>query len=175
MAEAFEAIQARGSDGAAMTLARSGSDAGSDVGPQTDRSGDGFRDETVSGSDPREEITAASRAFSDAYVAGDTAMIRALYTPDALLLPPNRDVRGREAIGRYFAPRPRRTNVAHAMTSDELRISGGAAIDVGTWSSSWRIDGGPVQEASGRYLVVWRRGEDGRWRIEYDMWHRPAG
>lgn len=124
--------------------------------------------------DQRQEIAAASRAFSQAYVSGDTATIRDLYTSDAILLPPEGDVRGRDAIARYFAPRARRTNLAHAMTSDDLHVSDSLAIDVGTWSNAWRIDDGPVREASGRYLVVWRRGEDRRWRIAYDMWHRPV-
>lgn len=119
------------------------------------------------------DIAAASHAFSQAYVAGDTATLAALYTEDAVLLPPEREVRGRAAIARYFAPTERRRNLAHAMTSAELRVRGRTAIDVGTWSNTWSIDEGPAQEASGRYLVVWYRADDGRWRIAYDMWHRP--
>ena len=124
--------------------------------------------------DARSKIAAASRAFSDAYVAGDTAAIRVLYTDDAVLLPWERIVRGRDAIARYFAPGPQRTNLAHSMTSDDLRISGDTAIDIGIWSNTWSIGEDPPREASGRYLVVWRRGADGLWRIEHDMWHRPT-
>jgi uncharacterized protein (TIGR02246 family) len=119
-------------------------------------------------------IAAASRAFSAAYVSGDTAAIRRLYTEDAMLLPPGRELRGRDAIVRYFTPGPRRVNVSHAMEPSDLRIRGDVAIDVGTWSNTWRIDDGPEQNASDRYLVVWRRGSDGAWRIEHDMWHRPS-
>lgn len=122
---------------------------------------------------PAEQIAAASHAFSEAYLAGDTATIRELYTEDAVLLPPDREVRGRDAITRYFAPVPRRENVSHAMESSDLRIYDDTAIDAGTWHNTVRVDGGPEREASGRYLVVWRRGDDGRWRIEYDAWHRP--
>lgn len=118
-------------------------------------------------------IAAASRAFSEAYVRGDTATIRQLYTEDAVLLPPDREVRGRDAIVRYFAPSARRTNVSHAMESSDLRIRENTAIDAGTWHNTIRIDEGPERVASGRYLVVWTRGEDGHWRIEYDVWHRP--
>ncbi len=118
-------------------------------------------------------IAAASRAFSEAYVRGDTARIRSLYAVDAVLLPPGRELRGRDRIARYFAPSARRVNVSHAMESSELRLAGDVAIDVGIWRNTWRIGDEPEQSAQGRYLVVWRRGPDSRWRIEYDMWHRP--
>ncbi|MCA9736400.1 MAG: DUF4440 domain-containing protein [Gemmatimonadota bacterium] len=118
-------------------------------------------------------IVAASRAFSDAYVDGDTARLAELYTEDALVLPPGRTVQGRAAIQRYFGPGPRRANLAHAMTSERLDVQGDLATDVGEWSNTWRIGEEEAQTASGRYLVVWRRGPDGRWRMVYDMWHRP--
>ena len=120
-------------------------------------------------------IQAASRAFSDAYVAGDTATIGALYTEDAVLLPASRRVEGREAIKAFFAPGPNRVNLTHAMTSGDLIIDGDLAVDVGEWSNTWRMGDGDPLEAAAPYLVVWERGEDGRWRIRYDMWHRPPG
>ena len=130
--------------------------------------------EAAAQSDDGARIAAASRAFSAAYVRGDTAGIRALYTDDAVLLPPGREVRGVDQIVRYFAPGPRRVNLTHAMESSELRITGDIAVDTGTWSNTWRIGDGEPQSAADQYLVVWRREADGRWRIEYDMWHRPT-
>jgi uncharacterized protein (TIGR02246 family) len=121
-----------------------------------------------------QEISVASRAFSAAYVRGDTTALADLYTEDALLLPPGREVRGRANVALFFAPIPDRQNLSHAMESEELEITGAVAVDVGTWQNTWRIGKAAEQSASGRYLVVWRRGEDGRWRIAYDMWHRPA-
>jgi uncharacterized protein (TIGR02246 family) len=118
-------------------------------------------------------IAAASRAFSDAYVRGDTATIGDLYTENAVLLPPGGRVEGREAIKAYFAPSPDRQNLSHAMTSSELTVRSDIAVDVGTWSNSWRMGEGDAQEASETYLVVWEKGTDGQWRIRYDMWHRP--
>ena len=122
----------------------------------------------------QERIARTSRAFSQAYVSGDLEALSALYTEDALLLPPNRDVRGRQAIRAYFTPGPGRRQVAHATTSSELRVDGDTAIDVGTWTSTWQRHGEEPQTSSGRYLVVWKRGADGAWRMQYDMWHRPV-
>ena len=116
-------------------------------------------------------IAAASRDFSQAYVDGDPDRIRALYTEDAVLLPPGQEIRGLDRIAQYFAPGPNRVNIAHRMESSELRLSGDVAIDIGSWHNTWRIGDAAERTASDRYLVVWRRGGDGRWRIEYDMWH----
>ncbi len=119
-------------------------------------------------------LAAASQAFSQAYMVGDTTTIRNLYTEDGMLLPPGRTVTGRDAIVRYFAPGPRRENTHHAMVSDKLTVTGRTAVDVGTWYNRWRMDGGEEQSAEGTYLVVWTQGADGRWRIQYDAWHRPT-
>ncbi|NNE66470.1 MAG: DUF4440 domain-containing protein [Pyrinomonadaceae bacterium] len=119
------------------------------------------------------EINKASGAFSSAYVRGDVDAIRELYTEDGVILPPGRTIRGKKKIGNYFAPRPNRVNISHSMKSSELKIDGDIAIDIGMWHNKWKIGDAEAQSASGQYLVVWRRGSDGRWRIQYDIWHRP--
>jgi len=119
-------------------------------------------------------IMAASQAFSAAYVYGDTTAIRNLYTEDAVLLPAGREIRGRDRITRFFSPNRRRTNVSHSMVSSELKVTGDLAVDIGHWSNTWRIGDAEPQDATERYLIVWRRCSDGKWRIEYDMWHRPS-
>jgi len=118
-------------------------------------------------------IAEASRAFSAAVVAGDTAALGALYTADAVLMPPTRNIEGNEAIRRYFAPGDSRTQVGHELTSDRLLIEGDLAIDMGTWSSTTQREGEEPRTASERYLVVWRRQADGSWKIAWDAWHWP--
>lgn len=121
----------------------------------------------------RSAIAEAGAAFSRAYLAGDTAAIRGLYTGHATLLPPDREVRGGDAVVRYFAPVPGRTIEAHRMESEELELFGDVAIDVGTWHQTARRGEGPSTTTSGRYLIQWVRGVGGRWFIHRDMWHRP--
>jgi ketosteroid isomerase-like protein len=119
-------------------------------------------------------IAAAGRAFSDAYVRNDTTALGRLYSDSAVVLPPNREIRGRAAIRRYFSWRAPYRQLAHAMTSERLTVAGDLAIDLGTWSSTGQRGDDPPQTTSERYLIVWVREHDGAWRILYDMWHRPA-
>jgi uncharacterized protein (TIGR02246 family) len=118
-------------------------------------------------------ISAASRSFSDAFVKNDTRAIADCYTADAVLLPPGREIRGREAAAQYFAWGPNHHQIAHEMKSHKLRIRGSVAIDEGTWTSTSRKGDGEPTTSSGKYLVVWVLEDDGKWRIEVDMWHRP--
>ena len=81
-------------------------------------------------------IVEASRAFSAAYVRNDTAALGQIYSDSAVLLPPNREIRGRAAIQRYFAWGANYRQLAHAMEPTRLTIEGNLAIDVGTWTST---------------------------------------
>lgn len=118
-------------------------------------------------------IVAASRAFSAAYVRNDTIALGQVYSDTAVLLPPNREVRGRAAIRHYFAWGAPYRQIAHAMESERLTVAGDLAIDLGTWTSTGRRGDADPTTASERYLVVWVREAGGVWRILYDMWHRP--
>jgi ketosteroid isomerase-like protein len=122
----------------------------------------------------RAAISEAGRAFSDAFVRNDSEAIKRLYTENATLLPPGRDVRGRDAVGKYFQWGPRYRQVAHSMTPAELMVRGDVVVDIGTWVSTGQRGDEPPSTAAGRYLVVWVREADGRWRIQYDMWHQPG-
>jgi ketosteroid isomerase-like protein len=121
----------------------------------------------------RQAIAEASRAFSAAYLAGDTATLGALYTEDAVLMPPNRNIEGNADIRAYFAPSGTRTQVGHLLVSDRLLIEGDLAIDMGTWSSTTQREGEEARTSSERYLVVWQRQEDGSWKMAWDAWHWP--
>lgn len=119
-----------------------------------------------------DELAAIRSAFSAALVAGDSETVASMYTDDGVLLPPGREIRGRDRIGRYFATGRDYVQVAHSMIPDEVRVDGSTAVEIGTWSSTTRREGQDAVTASDRYLLVWRRESDGTWRIVYDMWHR---
>lgn len=115
-------------------------------------------------------IEAASVAFEEAYNSGDAAALAALYTEDAMLLPPD-VVRmdGRQAVQNFLQG---------AMDSgplEDLRLetlevedSGDLASEVGKFTVLGR-DGAPA--GTGKYIVVWKKGSDGTWRLHRHIWN----
>lgn len=119
-------------------------------------------------------IAAAARAFSAAYLRNDTLALADAYADSAIAFPPGRRaVAGPAAIGHLFAWPPGYRQLAHQLTIEHLQIQGDLAVDVGTWNSTGQREGKDPVAASGRYLVTWVRGADGRWKILYDIWQPP--
>lgn len=119
-------------------------------------------------------IVEMSRRFSTAFVAQDLDTLAEIYAEDAVLLPPGRELHGREAATAWFETGGRYQQLAHSMDSHRLDLHGDTAVDVGTWTSTSQRANQEPRTVSGRYLVVWERGRDGVWRIAYDVWHNPT-
>lgn len=118
-------------------------------------------------------IVAAANAFSAAYVRGDADSMAALYTEDAAIFPDaSPALVGREPIRRYWTLRPNRRITHHELMPDRIEIVGDVAHDYGRFRISGETDGTPWGPSFGKYVVVWRRGTDGQWRMYLDMWNR---
>ncbi|WP_265587147.1 YybH family protein [Sphingomicrobium arenosum] len=118
-------------------------------------------------------IAAAARAFSAAYVAGDVEALLDLYTLDGVAMAGGRDpLVGREALARFWQPNEAVAVVAHETVSDALELRGPAiAIDRGIYrGTTRRVESGEEASWGGRYLIVWEKGADGKWRMAEDMW-----
>ena len=121
----------------------------------------------------RRAVEASNAEFVAAMKRGDAAALAALYTEDAIVLPPNSDmIRGRAAIRKFFADFLGSTKVTAAeITTQEVFVSGATAYEVGTNRLAMQAAGQPAVTDRGKYLVVWQRGPDGRWRVHRDMFN----
>lgn len=120
-------------------------------------------------------ILAAARAFSAAYVRGDAAAMTELYTDDAAIFPDGAAaIVGHEGIQRYWTLPPNRRITRHVLMPDRVEIVGNVAHDYGRFEIAGETDGKPWGPSFGKYVVVWRKGTDGRWRMYLDMWNRGA-
>ena len=53
--------------------------------------------------------------------------------------------------------------------------AGGLAYEVGMVTLSAQSSNGERVPVSGKYVVVWQRGDDGAWRLHRDIWNmNPA-
>lgn len=120
----------------------------------------------------RAGIEANAAAWSAAANRGDMAAVAALYTEDAILLPPNAaSVRGRQSIQRFFegfrAVSP--SNVR--LFPDEITACGNTAYELGRYEMTLNPPGAAPINDRGKYIVVWQRQSDGSWRISRDIFN----
>ena len=108
-------------------------------------------------------------AFSAAYRAGDPEAVAALYAEDAFYLAPGAEIERGDVV-RHFGFLSSVEPGAGPVIDFEIvdrGISGDLAYDIGYFT--FRRDGDPADSAGrGKFLVIWKRGEDGVWRIHAD-------
>lgn len=116
-----------------------------------------------------EGIAAASAAWAAAWDAGDGSAIAALYTEDAMVLPPGGEaVEGRAAIAAYwqgFIDSVAGSDVT--LETLEVHSGDGGAIEVGSFMVTG-ADGEHVDH--GKYIVNWKL-VDGTWMLHRDIFN----
>ena len=113
-----------------------------------------------------------SLALSAAYMRGDIDALVAVYAEDGIAAPGGRDfVRGHDALRELWALPEGRIVTHHAARPVELHVAGDLAYDWGYYEGAVTQDGEARPPFRGKYLIVWQREPDGRWRIAHDMWN----
>ncbi len=114
-------------------------------------------------------IRAAGDEFEEAGANNDWAAVTALYTEDAVLMPPNAtSVTGHAAIEEVFGQFP--TLTSFELTIDDIQGSGDVAIVRGSYALTMDIEGQMIEDR-GKYLEVRRKQADGSWPIAIDAWN----
>ena len=124
----------------------------------------------------RSAIEGTNAQFVAAANRGDTAAVAALYTADAVVLPPNAEmVRGRQAIRGFFDALIQQMGVPR-LTLDTIQVDevGDTACEVGAYTMKLQPPGGEAVSDSGKYVVVWKRQSDGSWKLAVDIWNTNA-
>ena len=115
------------------------------------------------------EIDAANAKWIEFFNKADFAGIAALYTADALALPPGSAmVQGRAAIEAMWKSMAEQVGDPKLATLDVKPLGPSAAREIGTFSL--KTKGATPQEVSGKYVVVWEKvGND--WKLATDIWN----
>lgn len=126
------------------------------------------------------ELDALYDRFSAAYGELDLDALAALYTDDALYLPPEGGIReGRDAVRASFSSFfdwAREQSVAVEVTFDvvDRTVRDDLAVDVGYYSLTTTPAAGSGQEPGrsvGKFVTVSERGDDGAWRFRTDAYN----
>lgn len=126
----------------------------------------------VNAESPRDEIEAALVTFAAAFNKGDDAAVAAHYAEDAAVLPPDvARVDGRAGIQSFWKGAIDAGLADLTLKAVEVHGSGDLAFEVGEVSYSTPDNAGARSTANGKYIVVWKKGADGVWRLYRDIWN----
>ena len=121
----------------------------------------------------RSELGQMNRDFAAALNAKDAAAAAALYTEDAVLIPPGEPiVQGRAAIEEYWRGALELGGVRDVSVETMDALSSGS---LGYETGSFVLtvdgpDGEPIIDR-GRYIELLRREPDGTWRSTHGIWN----
>ena len=122
--------------------------------------------------DVRAAIEAGNAKFMADYAAGDTKALALAYTEDAVMLPPDATrVAGHAAIEALWKSWIDAGMKNLTLKAIEVDSNGDLAYEIGEFTLQVPVEGGNPTTATGNYVVIWKRGKDGVWRMKIDTWN----
>jgi ketosteroid isomerase-like protein len=114
---------------------------------------------------------AANGENSDNFRTRDLDKMADHVTPDVISVPANRRaLRSREELKAWYAKRMGDYDMNVESRVDAIDIVGDLAIVAGVFRVTRRPEQGlPGVDHAGRYLAVYKKGDDGKWRVWRDM------
>lgn len=111
-------------------------------------------------------IQRVNERFMNAFAAGDADAVVSLYTDDAQFIAPGMaPLEGHGAIHQFLSGAIGSGVDRLELETSEIEVVGDTAYEVGTYEMS----AGEQTADRGNYMVIWRRGADGEWRLHRDM------
>jgi ketosteroid isomerase-like protein len=116
----------------------------------------------------RKAVEEGNRKFGSAVERKSYSDLASLYTENAKVLAPDAAiVTGRGAIESFWREAASAIGLVGAtLKTLDLEVVGDTAYEVG--EAQLKTGKGP---ATVKYVVVWRGGEDGTWRLHRDIWN----
>ena len=118
----------------------------------------------------REIIEGRNEQYVQALLNGDAESFAALFAENAVVMVPGApDIVGRHNIFLERRSDFQRIRVAEAsVESQTLDTSGDLLYETGRFRYKLEMADKPPRVVSGRFLVIWKRQQDGSWKIQVD-------
>lgn len=122
-------------------------------------------------------VRAVDEEWARAAKAGDGQAIAALYTEDAVLLPPGEPIVKGEAAKKYWVDFGNGFSGPTELITMTVEGAGDVATAIGTYRMALtpkKAGAKPLPVDEGKYIEVLKRQSDGSWKIAYDIWNPNA-
>lgn len=118
----------------------------------------------------RVAIDARNAEWMAAFNRGDSKAVTALYDEDATVIPAGGEsLRGRAAIENLFRNAQATLKNVQLETTG-LTLAGDYAYETGKSHHVDTTPDGKMTASTDDYVVIWKRGKDGRWYYHVDLW-----
>ena len=120
----------------------------------------------------RMAIEEANMKFGEAVRQDDAAALAALYTDDAILLPPDSEmIKGKQGIEAFWSGGLQMGIKDAVLTIVDVFGSGDLVYEVSNFTLTIQPEGQEPIEQKGKYVVVWKQTADGLWKMQVDIFN----
>ena len=114
----------------------------------------------------QDKIKAVIQQLTEAFNAKDAAKAAALYTPEAVVMPPNKTLsRGRNFVEQYYASRFAEGATGLTLQPGEIKGSGNLAVAIGDYRLTLAPAQGPHRRDRGKFVWIFRE-QNNAWMID---------
>jgi uncharacterized protein (TIGR02246 family) len=117
-------------------------------------------------------LKALDAEWSKAAATRDADKVAAFYADDAVAYPPNEPVAtGKAAARKAWAGIFAEPSSKIAWKTVNAGADGNLGFTAGTYEASGKGPDGKIATEKGKYVCIWHKGADGKWKAIHDIWN----
>jgi len=126
----------------------------------------------ATGNKNTEELIAVDDDWSNAAVARDVDRVASFYATDGVAFPPDEPIAvGKAAAGKIWANYFADPSYQISWKTTSAGVVKDTGWTAGTFQDSSKGSDGKTVAKNGKYVCVWRKGADGKWKAIRDIWN----